>query len=317
MPQPTSSDVHVDAVLTNLSIAYIQNQAHFIAGQVFPTVPVEKQSDKYFVYTKGDWFRDEAQKRAPGTESAGSGYTLSTDTYSADVYAFHKDIDDQTRANSDSPLNPDRDATQFVTQRMLMRQEIDWFSTYFTTGVWAGGETLTGTDQWNDASSDPIDVVETGKAAILTGTGLMPNTLTVGYDVHRQLRNHPDIIDRIKYTSGSPIGNSVIAGFFGIERYLVSMGIKNTAVEGATTVMANIAGKHALLTHSASTPSTLTPSAGYCFKWRGVSDGLNKDVGITRLRMPQLRSDRIEAQMAWDNKVVATDLGYFIENAVA
>ena len=317
MPQPTTRDVHVDAVLTNMSIAYIQNQAHFIAGQVFPTVPVEKQSDKYFVYTKGDWFRDEAQKRAPGTESAGSGYTLSTDTYSADVYAFHKDIDDQTRANSDSPLNPDRDATQFVTQRMLMRQEIDWFSTYFTTGVWAGGETLTGTDQWNDASSDPIDVVETGKAAILTGTGLMPNTLTVGYDVHRQLRNHPDIIDRIKYTSGSPIGNSVIAGFFGIERYLVSMGIKNTAVEGATTVMANIAGKHALLTHSASTPSTLTPSAGYCFKWRGVSDGLNKDVGITRLRMPQLRSDRIEAQMAWDNKVVATDLGYFIENAVA
>lgn len=320
MPQPTTSDVHVDAVLTNMSIAYIQNQAHFIAGQVFPTVPVEKQSDKYFVYTKGDWFRDEAEKRAPGTESAGSGYTLSTDTYSADVYAFHKDIDDQTRANSDSPLNPDRDATQFVTQRMLMRQEIDWFSTYFTTGVWtagSGGETLSGTDQWNDASSDPIDVIETGKAEILTTTGLMPNTLTVGYDVHRQLRNHPDIIDRVKYTSGAPIGNSVLADFFGIERYLVSMGIKNTAAEGATTVMANIAGKHALLTHSASTPSTLTPSAGYCFKWRGVSDGLNKDVGITRLRMPQLRSDRIEAQMAWDNKVVATDLGYFIENAVA
>jgi hypothetical protein len=317
MPQPTTSDVHVDAVLTNMSVAYIQNQAHFVAGQVFPTVPVEKQSDKYFIYTKGDWFRDEAQLRAPGTESAGSGYTLSTDTYSADVYAFHKDIDDQTRKNSDSPLNPDRDATQFVTQRMLMRQEIDWFSTYFTQGVWETDVILTGTDQWNDASSDPIDVIETGKATILTDTGLMPNTLTVGYDVHRQLRNHPDIIDRVKYTSGAPIGNSVIADFFGIDRYLVSMGIKNTAAEGVADVMANIAGKHALLTHSASSPSTLTPSAGYCFKWRGISDGLNKDVGITRMRMASLRSDRIEAQMAWDNKVVALDLGYFIANAVA
>jgi len=317
MPQPTTTDVHVDAVLTNMSIAYIQNQSHFVANQVFPTVPVEKQSDKYFVYTKGDWFRDEAELRAPGTESAGSGYTLSTDTYSADVYAFHKDIDDQTRKNTDSPLNPDRDATQFVTQRMLMRQEIDWFSTYFTTGVWETDVTLSGTDQWSDAASDPIEVIETGKATILTSTGLMPNTLTVGYDVHRQLRNHPDIIDRIKYTSGAPIGNALIAQFFGVDRYLVSMGIKNTAVEGATTTMANIAGKHALLTHSASAPSTLTPSAGYCFKWNGISDGLGKDIGITRLRMAPLRSDRIEAQMAWDNKVVATDLGYFIANAVA
>ena len=32
MPQPTQSDVHVDAVLTNISIAYIQSAANFIAG---------------------------------------------------------------------------------------------------------------------------------------------------------------------------------------------------------------------------------------------------------------------------------------------
>jgi len=67
------------------------------------------------------------------------------------------------------------------------------------------------------------------------------------------------------------------------------------------------------------TPSAgiLSPTAGYQFAWRGVSDGMGQNIGITRFRMPELRADRIEAQMAWDYKVVAPDLGYFFSNAVA
>ena len=141
MAQPTANDVHIDAILTNISVAYIQDQNAFVASKVFPTIPVEKQSDKYFVYTKGDWFRDEAQLRAPATESAGSGYNLTTATYNTQVYAFHKDVDDQVRANADNPLNPDRDATAFITQRMLLRQEIQWASEFFTTGIWATDST--------------------------------------------------------------------------------------------------------------------------------------------------------------------------------
>ena len=46
--------------------------------------------------------RDAAELRADGTESAGTGYGLSTDSYSALAYALHKDIGDQVRANSDA-----------------------------------------------------------------------------------------------------------------------------------------------------------------------------------------------------------------------
>ena len=319
MPQPTTSDVHVDAILTNISVAYIQSQANFIANQVFPAVPVEKQSDKYFTYTKADWFRDEAQVRAPASESAGSGYGLSTSTYNALVYAFHKDVDDQTRANADTPLAPDRDATQFVTQRMLLRREIQWAADFFTTSVWATDKTG-GTDftKWSSyAGSDPIEDIEAGKSAVLTSTGMLPNTLVVGYDVYRQLRNHPDIIDRVKYTSSNTVDTATIARLFGIDRVLVSRGVKNTAAEGAAISMASIAGKNALLCHVTQSPGILTPTAGYTFEWRGVSDGLGATDGISRFRRPELRADRIESQMAWDNKVIASDLGYFFSSAVA
>ena len=316
MAQPTANDVHVDAILTNISVAYIQDQNAYVASKVFPTIPVEKQSDKYFIYTKADWFRDEAQLRAPATESAGSGYNLSTATYSASVYAFHKDVDDQVRANSDNPLNPDRDATTFVTQRMLLRQEIQWASEFFTTSVWATD--LTPTNLWNDyTASDPIGDVETAKATILTSTGYLPNTMVMGYDVFRQLRNHPDIVDRVKYTSANDVTEDILARFFGVERILVARAVKNTALEGASASMASIVGKNAALYYVAPSAGVLTPSAGYQFAWRGVSDGMGANIGITRFRMPELRADRIEAQMAWDNKVIASDLGYFFSACVA
>ena len=42
MPQPTSTDVHVDAILTNMSIAYMQEAYAFVAARAFPTVNVNK-----------------------------------------------------------------------------------------------------------------------------------------------------------------------------------------------------------------------------------------------------------------------------------
>ena len=316
MAQPTSNDVHVDAILTNISVAYIQEQSAYIASQVFPLIPVEKQSDKYFTYAKGDWFRDEAQLRAPATESAGSGYTLATSSYSTQVYAFHKDVDDQVRANADTPLNPDRDATTFVTQRMLMRQEVQWTSDFFASGIWAND--VTPSNLWSDyTSSDPIGDVETGKAAMLNSTGYLPNTLVLGYDVFRQLRHHPDIVDRVKYTSAENVTEDILARFFGVDRIMVARAIRNTGLEGAANSFSNIAGKNAALYYVAPTPGLLTPSAGYTFAWRGVSDGMGANIGITRFRMPELRADRIEAQMAWDNKVIASDLGYFFASCVA
>ena len=64
MPSPSQSDLHINAPLTNVSIAYLQNSSAYIADKVFPRVPVAKQSDLYIKYSKSDWRRTDAQKRA-------------------------------------------------------------------------------------------------------------------------------------------------------------------------------------------------------------------------------------------------------------
>lgn len=316
MPQPTVSDVHLDALLTNVSVAYMQSQEAFIASQVFPIVPVDKQSDKYRTYTKNDWFRDEAEKRQGATESVGSGYTLSDTAYYCDKYAIHKDIDDDTRRNADSVHDLDSEASRFVTQRLMLRQEIQWVSDFFATGIWATD--VTPSNLWSAyATSTPIEDIETGKAAILSVTGMMPNTLVLGYDVYRQLRNHPDLIDRIKYTTSQTMTVEMMARLFDVDRVLVARAVKATNKEGATGTYSFTHGKNALLCYSAPEPGLMVPSAGYIFAWRGVSGPLNQTIGVKTFRMEHLESDRVEGQIAFDNKVIGSDLGYFFSGAVA
>jgi hypothetical protein len=325
MPQPSINSVHVDAILTNISVAYLQKQDNFIADKVFPIVPVDKKSDKFFVYTKNDWFRDEAQRRADATESAGSGYNLSTGTYSAEVYAFHKDVGDQTVANADAPLNPLREATEFVTQRLLLRRELQFVSDFFTTGVWAddvtgvaGSPSSGETKQWSDyTSSDPIDDIEEAKSEILSNTGMEPNTLVLGYEVFRQLKNHPDLVDRIKYTSSQTITQDMLARMFDLDRVLVAKAVKATNKEGASEAYSYAYGKAALLAHVAPNPGLMTPSAGYHFSWTGVSGGIGSTIGVSSFRMESLKAERVEAEMSFDNKVIGADLGYFWNTIVA
>lgn len=325
MPQPSLNDVHIDAILTNISTAYIQRSG-FIANQVFPVVPVDKQSNKFFVYNKGDWFRDEAEIRGDGMESVASGYTLSTDTYSCDVYSIAKDIGYQLLANADAPLNPKRDATEFVTQRLLLKQEKDWVSTFFKTSVWgqtdqtgvSGAPTTNQFRQWSDyVNSDPLVDVEGWKETILASTGMMPNTLVLGYQVYRQLKNHPDVVDRFKYTSSSIVTTDMLSALFDVERVLVASAVENTAAEGATGSYSFTHGKAAMLCYVAPSPSLLQPSAGYTFAWTGISGGLGENVGIKDIPAPLRQADRIQAEAAWDNKIIGSDLGIFATTAVA
>lgn len=326
---PTPGDVHVNTPLTNLSIAFFQQQGNFVADRVFPNVPVPKQGDRYYVYDRGYFNRDEMKKRAPGAESAGGHYTVdNTPTYFADDWAFHHDIPDQRRGNSDAVLDPDREATELVTIKALIRREKQWVSNYFTTSKWttditgvAGVPGASQVKQWNDAASNPIEDVRAGKAKVLESTGFEPNALVLGYHVANALVDHPDIVDRVKYgqTPGSParVTEATLSALFDIPTILIMKSIENTAAEGAANVHSFIGGKHALLVYAAPAPSIMTPSGGYTFSWTGFLGATPQGYRIKRFRMEPNASDRVEIEMAFDQKLVAADLGYFFTTIVA
>jgi len=311
MPQPTSSQVHVDRPLTNISIAYMQNAANFVAARVFPVVPVAKQSDRYFTYDKRDWFRVEVRERAPATESAGSGFRLdSTPSYFAPVFAVHKDVDDQTRKNADEPIDLDRDATEWVTQQHLIKRELEWASKYFVTG--AGWSESTPSPIWSLPSSTPIEDITNKGVDIARATGYRPNVLVIPPDVFMALKNHPDILDRIKYTQTASVTADILARLFEVERVEVSWGVRDASAEAAAASAIDfVLGDNALLVYANPTPSILKPSGGYIFAWTGLlGAGAYTGPAIKRIPIPLKEAERIEGQMAYTPKLVAADLGH-------
>jgi len=333
MPQP-SSDAHVDRVLTNISIAYMQEASNFVAGKVFPIVPSARQSDKYFTYDQADWFREEAQLRAPSTESAGSGWSLGTDTYYCDVFAVHKDIDEQIERNADAMIDLRADAARWVAGQLLMKLESKFVADYFTTGIWTGaasGNDQTGVAaapgadqflQWNDPASTPIEDIETLKLEMLEQTGKEPNTLLLGPKVGAALRRHPDILDRIKFTQRGVITDELIGSLLGIDRVMTAKATRNTAAEGVADSYSFYYGRNALLCYAAPAPSLMEASAGYAFAWTGYTGtsgvtGLGTGARTSVIPMPLKKSVRVEAEMTIDFKQVAADLGIFFSGAVA
>jgi hypothetical protein len=326
MPSPSQSDLHVNVPLTNVSIAYMQSSDAYIADKVFPKVPVKKQSDLYWKYSKSDWRRTDAARRAPSTESKGVGWNMDTDQYFAHVYAVHKDIDDQLRSNADSNFNLDRDATEFITNQLLLKRDLDWNASYFQAGVWgtdlAGG---TDFDKWSDAGSDPIGDVASWILEFRKQTGFAPNKMVLGAEVMKALKQHPDIIDRIKYTQKGIVTEDLIATLFNVSELYTSYATVATGPQiddareqdAAATFDFISNSKSVLLAYAPAGPSLMTPSAGYTFTWSGYLGGNSEGVRIKRFRMEYIASDRIESEMTYDMKVVSKDLGTFAKDVVA
>lgn len=322
---PTMQNAHVDRALTNISVSYLQDASAFIADKVFPIVPVKRQSDIFYQYSKADFMRDEAQVRGAATESAGGDYGVEAqEPYYCRKHAFHKDVSPEERVNYDEPLDADKDATDFVTQKMLIRREMQWASNYFKAGVW--GTEIAGADaagdgqtiKWDLPTSNPIkDVTEAG-VAMAGATGYKPNTLVLSPYAFNALKNHDDILDRIKYTQKGIVTADLLATLFEVDHAYVAWSVVNSAVKGADASVDFIMGKNALLCYSNPRPALRKPSAGYIFAWTGLEGAGAYGNRIVRLPMDMLGlgTERIEGEIAFDSKVICKDLGVFFNGIV-
>lgn len=311
---PTVAQVHINEPLTDVSIGYMQKAENFIASRVFPIVPVNKQSDLYYVYNRDDWYRIQAKRRAPGTESAGGGYQLGTEQYHCHKYAVHIDVDDDSRANEDNPpLDGDEEATLYTTQQCMMIRELEWMQNYFVTGQWAN-ETTPST-LWDVGGSTPIEDIRAAKLAIEGLTGYTPNVAVCGARVWNVLQDHPDFVSRVNsgQTPGGPamVNRATVASVLEIEELLVSKAVYNVGLPGGTSQVQFMSGDHFLLAYRAPNPGRWQPSAGYIFTWRGLLGAGAYGGRMKKFRMEALESDRVECELAFDQKPVATDLAHF------
>lgn len=312
MTIPTVNDLHaVDPVLTNMLVAYYQSEERFVAMRAFPAVPSDK-SGTYYVFDKKYWFTDEMKERAAGEQYARVGFGTSTATYSTLQWALAHSIADEARAASQVPLDLETAAVRFLGLKSLIRKERAWAADFMTTSVWATDGSIS--NKWSDyTNGDPVADITTGKRTISQSTGKYPNLLIMGEIVRDRLINHPDLLDRIKYTQTATGGNveTALSAIFGVN-VLVGAAIYNTANEGQTASLSPIIDDDALLLYATPSPSVFEASGGYTFAWAGGGG-----TGSIMMNRDDLNdTDLVKIKEQWDQKAVATDLGYFMADCV-
>ena len=314
-------EIRVDAYLTDYSVSFMQDASNFVAGFASSNIPVVHESDKYQVYPRGYFWRDEAQVRPLGGRPVQVGYKVESGQYLAEEWALEHTIDDRQRRNAAAPTDLDENGTRLLEGKQMIRADRIWSTSFFVAGVWSN-EPTGGTDftEFGDAASDPIGVVDEWKERMLQETGMEPNTLVLGTAVKRTFRTHPDLVERIKYTTTGLISNEWLAQMFEVERVGIARGVYNAAEEGATDDMQFIVDPYSMwLGYIEPNPSLDSPTAIARFSWTGLIPGQANDMGgvINRGRDERAYSDWMHSRQAFDMKVISADLGIFFANAVA
>lgn len=321
---PTGSgNVHIDKALTQISVAWPNNG--LVGSRLMPSVGVLKQSDKYYIFGREGWLPED-DNRAPGSVANEIvGLQLSTDTYYAREHSLQIPVTDEERDNVDSPLAPDRDATELVTSKIMLGREVAIKNLVTTTANYASGlsTTLSGAAQWNSANyatSDPISDLRTGKTAVHARIFMEPNTLVVPYQVMAALEDHPDFLERIKYSERAIFSPELLAAVLGFETVIVpGVGI-NSANPGATPSLGYLWGKDVIMAWVPGRAGLKIPAFGYEFTW-GTQY-------VDRWREEPRKSDLIRASRRYDLKLVAQGdpgssdagksiAGYVIKAAIA
>lgn len=273
---------------------------------MFPTVPVQKKSDAYFIFPKDDWFRDEIEVRAPGTRARMADYTLSSASYLCIEWSLDKGVADEVRENADSPLKPEVEATEFLKDKLLMGVERRVATLVSNSSLWASASNP-GTS-WSNDASDPINDIENARDALIQSIGREPNVVIISQETWRYLRKHPDIRDLFK-NAQKLITPEMLANAFDFPKVLIGRSIYNSATEGRAVSMSYIWGDMVWLGYVPERPGLMEPAAGYVFRW-GADE-------VKRFRQDLEEQDVFRVSHNVDEVITASDAAAILSNCIS
>jgi len=311
---PDTTAVHTDAALTNFAVSY--PTATLIAPRLLPAVPVQHRSDVYYVVDAArERERLHNDLREPGDEAHEIDWTASTSPYLCEGHALKSLVADEDVANADEVLRAYLNQTEFLMQAILINQE------HAAATLLAAGVTNTSdpTNEWDDyTDGDPFADMTIAINSVEDNTGHTPNVIAMDGKVWRAVKNHPDIIDRIKYTGTNTdpadVSPRAFAELFDLEEVIVGSVLYNSSIKGQAASMSRVWGSDVYVAYRAPNLGPKVDTLGVRFVWSPVS--AKNGWLVRKWRSDERRGHVIEVSGYYDPVVIDANCAYRLQNRI-
>ena len=318
--------------LTNMSMAYFQEEGDFVAPSIFPICPVGLSSSYYYTFSKADLARDNvARKPAFGkVQPALMGQTDST--YKCEVDQIIVGIDqidslNYQRSRAPGVADPRRAKVRFATEQLKLHLDIIFAEHFFKPAAW--GNVWTGAAaaepatkkflKFSDANFDPVNFFDARIKEIKQNGRRRPNRLALGVEAYNALKNHPDIIERVKYTGSTAnpaiVTTSALAAILQIDQVRVLESTYNAGSIGEEDMQFVCATDGALLCYATENAAIDEPSAGYIFTWDMLGNGQATSMDQYEGEKGT-HSEFVEGLMSTDMKKTSDDLAIYFDQCI-
>lgn len=259
--------------------------------------------------------------RAPGAAYGRSGQKFTNFTFATKEFGHEEVIDDREAKLYQTYLEADMAAAQRIQGVLMRRLEAEAAAALQdTSSTFTGAMTDASGAVWTTDSTDIPQEVEEAMLDFRDNSGMLPNTLVVGYPVWRAMMRNAKIIDRIKYSGlddpkiGALLsGTQVMARALGIDRILVAGMMKNSSIYGTAPVLANIwDNTKAGFYRVAETDDIKEPCVARTFIW--TEDGANADGSVVfeSYRSDERRGRVVRGRQESQVKVIYDKLGFIL-----
>lgn len=257
--------IYLDPALTNVANAWVNTQESFIAGNLFPTVPVNKRTFKVPQFGKENLEMISDTTRTGLSKAKSVSYTRKyVDGTPLQEHALAGEVTQDDYDMTDDPFTPESDTTEFILERMALADEKLVASTVTNLSI-VPGTTLSGTSQWTDANSDPFEAVR----QVVKASGFVKyNTMALSRNGYLSLITHPAVLDRLKWAQGGAVSMDQLKQLFapyGITNIQLGQAKANFAPEGTTESISDIWGNDVALGYVTDRPGLKQINGGYKF----------------------------------------------------
>jgi len=221
----------VDPVLTTLAQGY--NNNIMVSDSIFPCVQINSHKGKIPKFNKTAFISRNTQ-RASG---ALSNRINDADFELLDFELLENDVEIPV-----DYLEEELSESFFKLEQKVMMDLLNILSlnkekeaadyAQNTNNYTTTGKTDCSSSLWTSATSTPIQIIKNAADNIRSKIGRMPNTAILGASVYRALVEHPDVIDRVKFSGVRSVNTKVLSELLNIEH--IQIGYAQQTLDNAT-----------------------------------------------------------------------------------